>query len=165
MIRNLSENSPGPTYQIRQKWLATTEAIAGQLAGLVATGKKAGGQLAGSLGDKVAGKLGKISGGFTQVGVLLSNVSPALAAPFFLMNDVLDSAGMVAENLPALQKGLAKVGSIGGKLPAILGGIGSTLAGLGSSIVGLAGPVVASLSSALVPAFGAIATAVQHGRQ
>ena len=159
LISRLAENSPGPTFQIRQRWGMTVEAIEGHLEGLATTGAETGRKLAGSLGSTLQGKLGKLSGGLTQAGVLLSNVSPALAAPFFVLNDVLDTAGMVGENLPAIQGGLSKIGSVAGKLPTVFAGMGSAIAGAGSSLLALVGPVAAGIWGALVPAFGAIATA------
>lgn len=57
LVSNLAENSPGPTWQIRQKWGLTTDAIATKLDGLMGFGEMAGQSLSSSL---VLPKMGEL---------------------------------------------------------------------------------------------------------
>ena len=139
LVSNLAESSPGPTFAIRQKWVALTGLLGGkfdQISGQAqATGNKIKGSLGGKIGDGLHGSLGKIGGGFTSLGSLVSNFSPQLAAPFFLVNDLADSFTGLSGALPEAQK--------------LLGQFSPKLAGLGSSISGVAAPIKTTLISGL----------------
>lgn len=116
LVSDLAENSPGPTFVIRQKWQATTEALTGRFETLTVHAQSAGQKIASSLGGtrRMGQGLGQgvnaLGNSFGSLGLVLSNFSPHLAAPLFLASDLGNSFVSLSESLPQTQKLFGRLG-------------------------------------------------------
>ncbi|MBW4514593.1 MAG: phage tail tape measure protein [Timaviella obliquedivisa GSE-PSE-MK23-08B] len=168
LVSNLAENSPGPTFQIRQKWKALAIALTGQMEYLSAHAQSTGGKISSSLskvkfGDVLRDRLNKVGGGFSSLGSVVSNFSPQLAAPLFIAGDLVSSFDSLSESIPAAKKmfteftpKLAGLGDAAKKGIAPLKGAGLSML---SSLQGLSGQLIPKLSLMASTVFPMVATA------
>jgi hypothetical protein len=131
-VRDLSENSPGPTFQIRAHWQMTAESleqhllqlreqagIAGRSIGqeisagaekaaIAAKSKLQGvrASISGALESKGASALGRST---SAIGMTLANVSPQLAMPLFVASDLIDTAKTLSETLPEAKEAFSNL--------------------------------------------------------
>lgn len=105
LVGNLAEHSPGTTWQIRQKWGMTTEAIAGGLDKLVGFGEDTGKALSESMSLP---KLGEVA--MPTMGAMGAIALPAIANAIPLeIQPVIDQTGIIDQTSSGLNTGLAQI--------------------------------------------------------
>ncbi len=165
LISNLAENSPGPTFMIRQKWSLLAEVLEGKLAAIAGHARTTGQKITGSLsGEKIRQGVSKLGNSFSSVGVVLSNFAPQLAGPLFLVGDIASSFDTLSETLPGAQKLLAKVGpqlqslrGAGALIPGLLGTIGTAFSGMATTAIAAFGSVLLPILPVLAVIAGIVA--------
>lgn len=172
MISNLAENSPGPTFVIRQKWAFTTEQIETWMTQMAnkaqAVGQRIGDQVAGAahkFGEGAHKGLGAVGNSFSSLGIVLSNFSPQLAGPLFLFSDLVDSSSMLSQSLPEAKKFftglLPSLSTMGATATAVFGSMGTAAVAAWTAITGPLLPFIA-IAAGVALALGGLYLAFRH---
>ncbi|HEY9749053.1 MAG TPA: FUSC family protein, partial [Allocoleopsis sp.] len=157
----LSERSPGPSYQVRQNWAHTAEAVEQNMHEMAATAQVTGKQIETSMGRpgffrQVIGSFGKISKAGMAMGGAIGAAGMAAQTVTFSLSSLGIISEKNADQLYKLFQLFTIVGTVAGVVTPILGAVFSVLSAGATVISTVIGGAVA-LVSVVMALGGAIA--------
>ena len=155
--RNISEGSPGPSYNTRQNWEHTQESVSQNMGEMAHSAQVAGQQIQGDMqrtARRSAGFLGALHGAVAGVGKAGMAVGGAITAVGFAAQTAsysLVNMGMLDEASAAkLNKFLeifTLVGAVGGLMAPVMGAIVSSVTAIGSAFALIFNPVTLTMGA------------------
>jgi hypothetical protein len=155
--RNISEGSPGPSYNTRQNWEHTQESVSQNMGEMAATAHVAGQQIQSDMqrtARRSAGFFGALHGAVAGAGRAGMAVGGAITAVGFAAQTAsysLVNMGMLDEASAAkLNKFLeifTLVGAVGGLMAPVMGAIVSSVGAIGSAFALIFNPITLTMAA------------------